>query len=244
MIYVFGDLRQLRSFELARFKDPADQPAKLKAKTPAVPKPSYQPAVPVQPPLTGPPILRRESPSFSPSRTEFAPCAPRSPPPKLRLTTPPPVHHVAHVQSSSQSMSHGHMQSVSSASTSYSLKAPYQPVTIPFPHPEDDYESSVTDAGYDVDDDCGSDTEAESEASHVSMTHEGTTADTATDEDEDPHPRPRRRREPRIHISDAIYDDDPCLEGPATGDLSDRSDDVNSMGATFIYPFQWETLDE
>ena len=101
MIYVFGDLRQLRSFELARM---LETPSSAKQKDLPRPPASIQP-VAVQAPLTGPPLLRHHSPSFAPS-----PKATRPLPPKLRLTTPPPAHTIMHVHTSRSSSSHAHMQ--------------------------------------------------------------------------------------------------------------------------------------
>lgn len=243
MIYVFGDLRQLRSFELARM---LETPSSAKQKDLPRPPASIQP-VAVQAPLTGPPLLRHHSPSFAPS-----PKATRPLPPKLRLTTPPPAHTIMHVHTSRSSSSHAHMQSVSSASTSYSVKPPAKPLSVPFPYPEDE-ESSGDDLEYSSDEDDGYDTEADSDTSHISRDGAATSETSPTVDDRRvPKRRRRRRREPRIHISDAIYDEEPAPEGPAMGDALDSprrssiwGDDSGAVavGATFIYPFQWEDIE-
>ena len=253
MIYVFGDLRQLRSFELARILEPGAPSEKgkeqAKPNMSSVPNAGPQPHAIIQAPLTGPPPLRHYSPSFAPAHGNIDPHS-RPGPPKLRLTTPPPAHTAPHVHTSHRlPATHQHMQSVSSASTSYSVKAPHKSLSVPFSFPEDD-DSSFTDSAYESDEDYGSETDAGSDDSHTSGSHEGTSVESAADGDR--RRRRRRRREPRIHISDAIFDEDPSPEGPAMGDYADRAGrssiwgedgDGISMGATFIYPFQWDDME-
>ena len=114
----------------------------------------------------------------------------------------------------------------------------------------DDYTDS--DSDYESDYDSGSEADASSEASHDSPTV-ATDATAASDNGKRPRARRRRRREPEIHISDAIFDEEPSPEGPATADAQERrrssvwgesSDEDVGTGATFIHAFQWDQLEE
>ncbi|RDX53338.1 hypothetical protein OH76DRAFT_1212756 [Lentinus brumalis] len=206
MIYVFGDLRQLRSFELARVPgtDHTTQPSPSRKKTLKL---------------------------FAQSSAEHAT--------RLHIATPTPAHTATHVHTSARGQSsHAQMQSMSSASTSYSVS--FQHPSYFNPHrtaydAEDD--CTVSGSDYESEYDSGTDSDASSDESHVSGSRRR---------------RRKRRREPEIHISDAIYDEDPSPEGPAMGEGDRRrsstwggsSDEDVGMGATFIHPFRWDDTDE
>lgn len=278
MIYVFGDLRQLRSFEFARLPD-IDQPMPSSSvKREARRKTAFrlfakrnslnnaEAEVGGQRPLTGPPPpLMQQSPSGDSTPAPRPPLndsrsgTSRPTPPKLCLESPPPVHHYTHIHTATHGRSHhAQMQSMSSASTSYSLKfqgtACVPPHRMPFGAEED---CTVSGSDYESDYDSDSDGDAScSEASHESGAHE----EVATDAELTSNPqyarrqrrRRRREREPEIHISDAIYDEEPSPEGPAMGNSETRrssvwgesSEEDVGMGATFIHPFHWDEADE
>ncbi|KAI1789609.1 hypothetical protein LXA43DRAFT_1096196 [Ganoderma leucocontextum] len=268
MIYVFGDLRQLRSFELARLPvtDPSSSssPKAEKEKKPVLrlfstPQPpedgSNSKGNSIQP-LTGPSPLATQSlsgdlaassPNSPMSHASISPLSPL-PPPKLRLVPPPPAHAFTHIQTSSRADStYSNMPSMSSASHHDRLKYLLH---------ASDSACDADDDGSGSDSDCsdyetGSETDASSEASHASR---GSTEDartTTTGNEKRPRAHRRRRREPEIHISDAIFDEDPSPEGPATADPQERrrssvwggsSDEDVGTGATFIHPFRWDQL--
>lgn len=284
MIYVFGDLRQLRSFELARVPD-TDQPMpasfKLKhqvqssrspfrlfAKRPST-ELSAEAKVGGIRPLTGPPPpLMHQSPSGD---STIAPHSPvddsrsarsRPVPPRLQLDKPAPVHHYAHIQTSSRAYaSHSQMQSTSTASTSYSVRfqnsESYPPYRMSFDLEDD---RTVSGSEYESDYDTESDSDASSDGSHSTSTHEDAPAGAELSSPPRCTRRRRRRRrrrerEPEIHISDAIFDEDPSPEGPAMGVQEPRrrssvwgessDEDVGmGMGATFIHAFRWDDADE
>ncbi|KAI0754959.1 hypothetical protein C8Q80DRAFT_1266490 [Daedaleopsis nitida] len=281
MIYVFGDLRQLRSFELARVPDtdpPVSSPSQTKQgpratsfvlfTNPFSIKSSHAATADGIQPLTAPPPplvqQARDSP-LVPRRPldSQPPTASRPLPPRLRLEPPAPAHTYSHIHTSARAHpSHTHMPSMSSTSTSYSVTFQHTgcPPPLRTPHDvEDDY--TVSGSDYESDYDSDSDSDASSSSSHSCDTHEGTTTDAGLNHDHKCAPQRRRRRrqrrgarEPEIHISDAIYDEDPSPEGPAMGydERARRSsvwgesteEDVG-MGATFIHPFRWdESLDQ
>ncbi|PIL22545.1 hypothetical protein GSI_15234 [Ganoderma sinense ZZ0214-1] len=269
MIYVFGDLRQLRSFELARLPmaEPSNPPS-LKAekeKKPVLKLFSPHPAPEDRPsnagnsiqPLTGPsPFLRQSvsgdsaaSPPNSP--TSFASISPlsRPPPPKLHLDPPPLAHAFAHIQTSSRAdPTYSGMPSMSSASQrdrlKYLLRTSTSGCSV-------DGAASGSESDYDSDYETGSETDASSEASHDSQDSAEDAQTTTSGNEKRPRAHRRRRREPEIHISDAIFDEDPSPEGPATAVPQERrrssvwggsSDEDVGTGATFIHPFEWDQL--
>ncbi|RPD62442.1 hypothetical protein L226DRAFT_544245 [Lentinus tigrinus ALCF2SS1-7] len=278
MIYVFGDLRQLRSFELARVPgtDQTTQSSmnekqettgrrattlKFFARSSSAEQATMLGRIQ---PLIGPPLMQ-QSPSGDftvvPRSPSEAACSvpPRLTPPKLHIVPPTPAHTARHIHTSArahyQYSPQTQVQSVSSASTTCSVK---------FHHPnffdprrtaydtEDD--CTVSGSEYESDYDNESDSDVSSEGSHISGMHEGAATNARLTA---PHARTRRRHrrrrgEPEIHISDAIYDEDPSPEGPAMGEGERRrsstwggstEEDVG-MGATFIHPFQWDDADE
>lgn len=266
MIYVFGDLRQLRSFELARVPgtDHTTQPSPSRKKTLklfAQSSAEHATRLARIHSLISPPLMQ-QSPSGgstvapqSPSDASYS-MPPRLTPPRLHIATPTPAHTATHVHTSARGQSsHAQMQSMSSASTSYSVS--FQHPSYFNPHrtaydAEDD--CTVSGSDYESEYDSGTDSDASSDESHVSGTHEGTATDAGLTARHEGSRRRRRkrRREPEIHISDAIYDEDPSPEGPAMGEGDRRrsstwggsSDEDVGMGATFIHPFRWDDTDE
>ncbi|KAI8978676.1 hypothetical protein BD414DRAFT_421796 [Trametes punicea] len=276
MIYVFGDLRQLRSFELARFPEPDSAKAKSKEGLAmhkqtirVLPKDqdmgdSDPTGLAPQPILGAPPasVLNSHSlvASQSPVETSQAQAS-RPPPPKLHIVPPQPAHiHTPLHSSSLVYPSLARAQSLSSGSTSYSRRcgkrSSRRPCFAALSDQESDSEDdlySTSGSEYESDFSAGFETDASSDASHMSVTDEGVDmpgrkASNAAQNRR--KARRRRRREPEIHISDAFYDENPCPEGPATADPQERSgrnsvwgesseEDVPA-GATFIHPFQWD----
>ncbi|EJF63413.1 hypothetical protein BD309DRAFT_1030729 [Dichomitus squalens] len=275
MIYVFGDLRQLRSFELARVSETEGPGSSSSAKEKKLihvgklssshPAPEYgadSKGSSIRP-LTGPPPPLFRQSVFSDSATP-----PRSPatdvsvsplsrpaPPKLRVVAPPPAHTFTHVQTSSRAeASQTKMSPIAFASTSHSPKADISREHLGtnefLCHLESDYSDS--DSEYESDCETGSEADASSEASHDARAA-ATDATAASNNGKRPRARRRRRREPEIHISDAIFDEEPCPEGPATADAQERrrssvwgesSDEDVGSGATFIHPFRWDQLED
>ena len=271
MIYVFGDLRQLRSFELARLpvieSSNSSSSKTEKEKKPVLKLFSTHPASGDGPnntgdsiqPFTSPsPFLRQSvsgdsatSPPNSP--TSFASISPlsRPPPPKLRLDPPPPAHMFTHIQTSSRAdPTYSSMSSMPSGSQRDKLK--YLLRTSASGCNVDD-DASGSDSDYDSDYETGSETDASSQASHDSRDSAEDARTTTTGQEKRLRAHRRRRREPEIHISDAIFDEDPSPEGPATADPQERrrssvwggsSEEDVGTGATFIHPFQWDQLAE
>lgn len=273
MIYVFGDLRQLRSFELARL--PITEPSssssfeaeKEKEKKPVLklfsshqqPEDGSNNTGNNLQPFTGPSSFLRQSvsgdsaasPPNSPASFASIPPLSRPVPPKLRLDPPPPVHTFAHIQTSSRAdPAYSSMPSMSSTSHrdgfKYLLRASSSACDV-----GDDASGSESD--YDSDYEAGSETDASSEASHASLSSTEDVGTMTAAKKKRPRARRRRRREPEIHISDAMFDEDPSPEGPATADPRERrrssvwsgsSDEDVGTGATFIHPFQWDQLAE
>ncbi|KAH9854690.1 hypothetical protein C2E23DRAFT_61607 [Lenzites betulinus] len=253
MIYVFGDLRQLRSFELARFPD--TEPSK--AKTPP-PKPKLNirlfsrpdqlanvsdVVIPSPQALTGPPpplVQNAPSPvsSFpaqSPSETQQC----RRPSlPKLQIVPPQPAH--VHTPIRTSYHAYPDLARMQSVSISHSVRSGrrniHQPCFAPVSDQECDTDSdpdSASGSDYESDDSSSIGTDAGSEASHASVTDEGVSINAQGA----PKPQRRRRRahrkrgqEPEIHISDAFYDEHPCPEGPATADPQERTGRTSIWG--------------
>ncbi|KAI0720510.1 hypothetical protein C8T65DRAFT_705746 [Cerioporus squamosus] len=270
MIYVFGDLRQLRSFELARVPgtDQTTQSSgtemarrrttlKLFARSSSAERATRLGRIHS---LIGPPLMQHSQSGdttvvpHSPSDASYS-MPPRLTPPRLHIVPPTPAHTATHIHTSARAQSsHAQMQSMSSASTSCSVK--FQHPSYFDPHRTAyDAEDDCTVSGSEYESEYGSETDSDascSEESHVG-THEGTTTDAGLTAHRARSRRRRRgRREPEIHISDAIYDEDPSPEGPAMGEGERRrsstwggsSDEDVGMGATFIHPFRWDDTDE
>lgn len=280
MIYVFGDLRQLRSFELARvpgtdhtepaMKEKQQQTTSRRSTTlklfSRLSSAERASALGRIQPLIGPPLMQQSALGDStlvPQSRSDASCSmsPRLAPPKLHIVPPAPAHTARHIHTSARAHHQYSSHSHSLASTSYSVK---------FRHPgfcdprrtaydtEDDCTVSGSEYESEYDSATDSDVSTEESDAHVSETHEGTaTTDVgltaAPHGRRRSHPRHRRRRrEPEIHISDAIFDEDPSPEGPAMGEGERRrsstwggsSDEDVGMGATFIHPFRWDDADE
>ncbi|KAI0670797.1 hypothetical protein C8Q78DRAFT_1138400 [Trametes maxima] len=277
MIYVFGDLRQLRSFELARFPEPAlvkekgdDLKHKRKLSIKVFTKQSSphghdiiisspQPVVgPFPPPLLN--DASRDCTAQSPSDAQHS-RLPRPSLPKLHIVPPQSAHVHTPVHTSSRTCPPlPHVQSVSSVSTFRSGKSGKRNLREPCFGAVSDQEFDTEDDLHDTsgsedesDYSSGFETDASSEASHVSVTDEGVSMNVASASKPAPQRRRTRRRRPRepeIHISDAFFDEHPSPEGPATADPQERSgrtsiwgdsseEDVGT-GATFIHAFRWD----
>ncbi|OJT15262.1 hypothetical protein TRAPUB_8184 [Trametes pubescens] len=272
MIYVFGDLRQLRSFELARFPDPEVTKAKPReakeklnirmfSKYEQHPSRTEFPATSPQA-LTGPPppLVQNaasrggHTTAQSPSEAQQS----RASRPSLHIVPPQPAHTRTPARTSySAYPDHALMQSMSSASTSYSIRSGKRSARQPCFAP-------VSDQEYDTEDDCGaSESDCDSDYSSSSLESDASTAasqSSVTDEgvsmrvdkamQKRRRARRRKEREPQIHISDAFFDENPCPEGPATADPQERtgrtsiwgdsSEEDIGTGATFIHSYQWD----
>ncbi|CDO71456.1 hypothetical protein BN946_scf184909.g50 [Trametes cinnabarina] len=278
MIYVFGDLRQLRSFELARF--PEQEPAKEKGKEGLsnqkqsikvlasehnVRKNDF--ATSAQQPIMSPPPAHLHSSSlgdlgFSQSPSDGRLVRPLRPsPPKLHIIPPQQAHtHTPLHTSSITYPAFSRLRSLSSASSSCSghsgKRGPPRPCIAALPLPDYESEGDICDVSgseYESDYSAESDSDASSQASHLSITDEGVSMTCKKASKSEPRRRRahrRQRREPEIHISDAFFDENPCPEGPATADPQERtgrssvwgesSEEDVGTGATFIHPFRWE----
>ncbi|KAI0761948.1 hypothetical protein BD413DRAFT_495446 [Trametes elegans] len=283
MIYVFGDLRQLRSFEMARFPEVVSDKAKdeprpklnirmftklehqthLSGRSPAAAQLTTE--IPTESPESIP-ASEKSVVAQSPNDSRIS----RPSPPKLYIPSPPPpVHTHAPLHTSSRTYpSLARAQSFSSDSTSYSRRPGKRSCRRPcFARTSDqefDTEDDICTASgseYESDYTADSDTDASSSGSHDAppdaVTDEGVSMD-ADMTRKAAHGRRRarrkRRREPEIYISDAIYDEHPCPEGPATADPQERggrtsiwgdsSEEDVGTGATFIHPFQWDDEDD
>ncbi|KAI0822284.1 hypothetical protein BC628DRAFT_1327653 [Trametes gibbosa] len=253
MIYVFGDLRQLRSFELARFPDtesPKMRPegAKQKQKMSirmfnksdqhANPSDSF---VPSSQALTGPPppLVQNEASvchsvaAHSPS--EMTQCRVSRPSlSKLRIAPPQPA--LVHTPIRTSYCTYPDLARVQSvSSTSHSVRSGKRSIRQPCFAPVSDQEYDTEDGSgsdYESDDSSSSvETDASSHASHHSVTDEGVSMNVQVK----PESRRRRRRtqrtqEPEIHISDAFFDEHPCPEGPATADPQERTGRTSVWG--------------
>ena len=182
MIYVFGDLRQLRSFELARVPDSGTSASSTKTekdKKPAhiVKLPSSHHAQEhsadskgssIQP-LTGPPppLFRHSvfSESATPphSPTTDAPVSPlsRPPPPKLRVVAPPTAHTYTHIHTSSRAeFPETNASPIAFASTSYSPSSAFARDRSGMSDFVCDLGDDYTDSDSDYESDCDPDPDA------------------------------------------------------------------------------------
>ncbi|KAL1950319.1 hypothetical protein VTO73DRAFT_5443 [Trametes versicolor] len=275
MIYVFGDLRQLRSFELARFPDPEVSKAKpgvtkeklsikMFSKYEQHPSRTDSPTASPQA-LTGPPpplvhnvasrggLTTAQSPSEAQQSRASRPSLS-----KLHIVPPQPAHTRTPIRASYNTYpDFALMQSMSSASTSHSIRSgkrsARQPCFAPVSDQEYDTEDDCGASGSDCDSDYSSsslESDVSTDAFHSSVTDEGVSmhADKAIQKRR--RARRRREREPQIHISDAFFDEHPCPEGPATADPQERagrtsiwgdsSEEDIGTGATFIHSYQWD----
>ncbi|KAI0335911.1 hypothetical protein GY45DRAFT_1239860 [Cubamyces sp. BRFM 1775] len=269
MIYVFGDLRQLRSFELARV--PEVDPVKEKQKDAKhkfdirvfanshhapdshfVPQPIVGPSPALLPSPTPADagVAAPQSPAEpSPSRTS------RPTPPKLHIVPPQPAHTRAPLHASSIAYpTLARTRSISSESLQYSTrlgKRGRPPCFAPTSNQECDSDDDLCSAsGSEYESEYGSDSETDGSSSY-SVTDEGMSIQKVPKSgNKRRQGRRRRRREPEIHISDAFFDENPCPEGPATADpleragrtsiWGDSSEEDVGTGATFIHPFRWD----
>ncbi|KAI0648064.1 hypothetical protein C8Q79DRAFT_550619 [Trametes meyenii] len=256
MIYVFGDLRQLRSFELARFPEPApvekgdDLKHKRKLSIKVLTKRSSthgadiivsspQPVVgPFSPPLLN--DVLRDCTAQSPSDAQQN-RLPRPSLPKLHIIPPQPAHVHAPVHTSSRTYpSLPQVRSESSVSTFRSGKSGKRNLREPCFGAVSDQEFDTEDDLHDTsgsedesDYSSGFETDASSEASHASVTDEGVSMNIASASRparQRRRTRRRRPREPEIHISDAFFDEHPSPEGPATADPQERSGRTSIWG--------------
>lgn len=258
MIYVFGDLRQLRSFELARFPDPEPSKAKPEGGKPKLnirilsklehPRDRSDSLTASPQALTGPPPPLAHTaashggpvPALPPSDGQQS-RAPRQSPPKLHIVPPQPAHTRTPVRTSYCAYPDlARMQSISSASISHSIQSgkrgSRQPCFAPLSDQECDTDDDLCGASgsdYESDYSSGSSlgSDESSDASHSSITDEGVSmqANVAIQKRRRARRR-RRRREPEIYISDAFFDEHPCPEGPATADPQDRAGRTSVWG--------------
>ncbi|OSD07231.1 hypothetical protein PYCCODRAFT_1456139 [Trametes coccinea BRFM310] len=278
MIYVFGDLRQLRSFELARFPEPELTKEKGKEglannkqniKVVGTDQNIREQDSEIRPhqlvTAPSPALLSNSSPTDqSPTDgIQFRP--PRPSPPKLHIIPPQPAHTRTPLHSSSITYpALARLQSLSSASSSCSghsvkrtSRRPCFATLADMEYETDDGDiCDVSGSDYESDYSTSTDSDASSQASHLSITDEGVSMGYAKPSKpiQQKRPRRKRRREPEIHISDAFFDENPCPEGPAMADPQERtgrnsiwgesSEEDVGTGATFIHPFRWEDQSE
>ena len=222
MIYVFGDLRQLRSFELARF--PEAEPVKEKQKDAKhkfdikvfanshhapdshfVPQPIVGPSPALLPSPTpadaGVPAL--QSPA-EPSQSR----ATRPIPPKLHIVPPQPAHTRAPLHASSVAYpTLARTRSISSESLQYPTrlgKRGRDPCFAPASDQEYDTDDLCSESGSEYESEYGSSSESGCSSSY-SVADEGRSVQKAPKSaNKRQYGRRRRRKEPEIHISDAF----------------------------------------
>ncbi|KAI0372147.1 hypothetical protein BV20DRAFT_1050918 [Pilatotrama ljubarskyi] len=252
MIYVFGDLRQLRSFELARFPESEPQKnkqegVKHKLNIRLFSKlEQYAPsAVEIPRAITGPPppLVQYPTSTVTPQTPADAQASrtSRPTPPKLQIVPPQPAYIHTPVRTSARACSSfPRTHSISSLSTASSRRSGkrrlHRPCFAPLSDQEcdtDDDRYSASGSEYESDYSSSFEVEGRSDETHSSVTDEGVSMD-ADDAYKSRHKRRRTRRrqqrEPEIHISDAFYDEQPCPEGPATADPQERTGRTSIWG--------------